>query len=205
MLKKDITYKDFNGETTTETFYFHLSQADLLRMEVRTKGGLQKALEVMVQAEDGAAIMEFIETFIKESVGRKSPDGRRFEKSATILDDFTSSNAYDALFMELCTNPANAADFLNGIVPAEMAENIEKLSKLDQVKAKVAERHPGEARLAVEKPHDGDVVPLDPDTEITDPSQPLRPRTLTIAEMQEMDDAELRTGLAEGRFVIGKD
>lgn len=140
MIKKNVTYTNYNGEETTESFYFHLSQAELLRLEMATKGGLEAALNSMVEAKDGAGIMSYLETFITKSVGIKSEDGSRFNKSPEILADFVSSPAYDTLFMELCTDPEKAAEFLNGIVPPELAKNVERLSKLDQVKANVAER-----------------------------------------------------------------
>jgi hypothetical protein len=219
LLKKDITYTDFNGEVTTETFYFHISQAELLRMEVSTAGGLQKALATMVAAEDGASIMTFIESFIKNSVGRKSPDGKRFDKNPEILNDFLSSNAYDTLFMELVTNPEQAADFLNGIVPAEMAANIERLSKLDQVKAAVADRtHPSDTAAKpapeamegkMEKQEEKRKLHLDV---VSDPStggnvfeNPEEHRTLSPQEARDMDPEELRSGLAEGRYILGSE
>lgn len=206
MIKKTITYENFNGVPTSESFYFHMSQAELLRLEVSTKGGLQKALETMVAAEDGAAIMEFMETFIKGSVGKKSEDGSRFDKSPETLADFLSSPAYDTLFMELITDPAKAAEFLNGIVPAEMAANVERLSKLEQVKANVAKRQgTGDDALMIDETPD---EPYDPErATISDPSQGgnvFKPnvRTLTRAELLDMDHNELTSGLAEGRYKL---
>ena len=206
MLKKSITYKNFNDVETTETFYFHMSQAELLRLEVSTKGGLQKALEIMVAAEDGAAIMDFMETFIKGAVGKKSDDGARFDKSPEVLADFLASPAYDTLFMELVTNPDSAAECLNGIVPAEMAANVERLSKLDQVKARVAERHPqdkpvneGEPEARISDPSEGgNVFELDN----THPKPEARPIGLTPSQAREMDGEQLRSGLAEGKYIL---
>ena len=33
MLKKSITYEDYNGEMATEDFFFHLSKAELVEIE----------------------------------------------------------------------------------------------------------------------------------------------------------------------------
>ena len=40
MLKKTITYTDYNGMTRTEDFYFNLSMAEVAEMEMSTAGGL---------------------------------------------------------------------------------------------------------------------------------------------------------------------
>ncbi len=40
MLKKTITYEDFDGNQVTEDHFFHLSKADLVEMEVSQKGGM---------------------------------------------------------------------------------------------------------------------------------------------------------------------
>lgn len=208
MLKKDITYNNFNGQPVTEPFYFHLSQAELLRMEVSTKGGLQKALEAMVAAEDGAAIMDFMEKFIKSSVGKKSDDGSRFNKSPEILDDFISSPAYDTLFMELITNPDKAAEFLNGIVPKEMAANVERLTKLERVKASVEERqgkpvNVGEPTEPVSDPAQGGNVFTPQDERVPVPLSAVDgPRQLTEAELDSMDRDEIVAGIRDGRFRI---
>lgn len=216
MIKKDVTYTNFNGQITTEPFYFHMSQAELLRLEVGTKGGLQKALETMVAAEDGAAIMDFMETFIKQAVGKKSEDGSRFNKSDEIREDFVSSPAYDTLFMELVTNPDKAAEFLNGIVPAEMAANVEKLSKLEQVKANVAKREGKAEELITEfDPREGgnafEQETWDPDrATISDERVPVPLSAvndegkieISEKEMREMDPAELQQKLATGNYVL---
>ena len=44
MLKKTITYNDYNGVERTEDFYFNLSKAEILEMEMGTSGGLAENL-----------------------------------------------------------------------------------------------------------------------------------------------------------------
>ena len=52
MIKKNITYTDYNGVTRTEPFYFNLSKSELMEMEFGTVGGFTD----MVQKVVGASI-----------------------------------------------------------------------------------------------------------------------------------------------------
>lgn len=120
MLKRNITYKDFDGNELTEEFYFNLSMSELIKMEVTAgEEGLQAALLKIVAAKDGQSIMDEFERIILASYGVKSPDGKQFIKSPEVRDAFRWSGAYDALFVELCTSEESAAKFVNAVVPAE--------------------------------------------------------------------------------------
>lgn len=129
MLKKTITYTDFNNEEVSEDFFFHLSKAELVELELSHDGGLSTALERIVASEDGKAIIAEFKNIILGAYGVKSLDGRRFVKNAQIREEFESSPAYSALFMELVTNAGAAADFVNGLIPEGMAEEIAKLAE----------------------------------------------------------------------------
>jgi len=124
MFKKTITYDDFDGNSVTEDLYFHLSKAELIEMELSEKEGLAHYLQNIIESEDGAAILETFKKIVLSSYGKKSEDGRRFIKSAELRDEFTQSNAYSELFMELATNAESAAEFINGLVPADMAKEL---------------------------------------------------------------------------------
>ncbi len=117
MLKKTITYVDFNEETVSEDFYFHLSQAELVELEMSHDGGLSDSLKKIIEAEDGKAIIAEFKNIILSSYGKKSGDGRRFIKNQILRDEFESSEAYSVLFMELVTETDKAIEFVNGIVP----------------------------------------------------------------------------------------
>lgn len=119
MLKKTITYIDYDGLERTEDFYFNLSKAEVIEMEVGTEGGMRAMLERIVAAKDGRRIMEAFKEIIAKSYGEKSLDGRRFQKSKEISEAFMQTEAYSQLFMELVTDSQAAAAFVNGIVPQE--------------------------------------------------------------------------------------
>lgn len=135
MLKKTITYEDFNGETVSEDFYFHLSKAELVEMEMSHEGGLAEALRRIVAAEDGKAIIKEFKEIILSSYGKKSLDGKRFIKNQTQREEFESSEAYSTLFMELVTNTDAATEFINGIVPAGLAEEAAKIQARENLQA----------------------------------------------------------------------
>ena len=132
MLKKTITYKElFSDEEVTEDFFFHLSKAELVEMELSHRGGLSESLQAIITAEDGKGIVDEFKKIILGAYGKRSEDGRRFVKNATIREEFESSEAYSTLFMELVTNTDAAIEFINGIVPQGLAEEAAKVTGAD--------------------------------------------------------------------------
>ena len=133
MLKKSITYTDLNGEEVTEDHFFHLSQAELVEMEMSEEGGMSEALKKIIEAEDGKQIIKQFKEIILGAYGKRSEDGRRFIKNQQLRDEFESSEAYSAFFMEMVTNTDAAIAFTNGIVPAKVVqaatEALEQASK----------------------------------------------------------------------------
>ena len=124
MLKKSITYRDYNGVEYTEDFYFNLSKAEIMEMEMGTTGGLAEMITKIVAAQDAPAIIKIFKDLILKSYGEKSADGKRFIKSDEISTAFTQTEAYSELFMELATDAEAAAAFVNGIIPADMAKEV---------------------------------------------------------------------------------
>ena len=122
MIKKTITYEDYNGVERTEDFYFNLTKAEVMEMEMSTKGGLAEMIDRIVKAKDEPAIIQIFKDLILKAYGVKSLDGRRFEKSDEIRTDFAQTEAYSILFMELATDADAAAKFVNGIVPKGAVE-----------------------------------------------------------------------------------
>jgi hypothetical protein len=124
MIKKTIKYTDFNGNERTEDFYFNLNKAEIMKMEMSITGGLAEMIQRIVQAQDTPAIIKIFEDLIQQSYGVKTPDGRGFVKRKEDLDSFIATEAYSELFMELATNAEAASEFVNGIVPANMAKQM---------------------------------------------------------------------------------
>lgn len=123
MLEKAITYRDFDGNERTDTFYFHLSKTDLAEWSFATMdGGLDVYLKMIIASENSTEILKAFQTIIKKSVGMKTADGRRFVKNDDILGEFLESNAYQELFMELMQRPDYAAEFVAALLPPDLAE-----------------------------------------------------------------------------------
>lgn len=127
MLKKRITYEDFNGEEVTEELYFNLSKAELVELELSRPGGMQEHLQKIVESEDGKAIITEFKELILMSYGQRSEDGKRFIKNQELRDEFASTEAYSQLFFELCTDAEKAAEFVNGIIPTGLADEVANL------------------------------------------------------------------------------
>jgi hypothetical protein len=117
MLKRTITYENFNGVTVTEEHNFNLSQSELMELEAEYEGGLGDALTKIVNANDTKGLIREMKRIILMSYGIKSADGSTFEKSDELRKKFAQSPAYDSLFMELATSENAAVDFIQGIVP----------------------------------------------------------------------------------------
>lgn len=117
MVKKTISYTDYDGNQRTEDFYFNLNKAELAEMAHSETGGMQKYLENIVAEKDNKRIIAILKDIILKSYGKKSLDGRRFEKSPQLSEEFSQTEAFVELFMELGENAEAAVAFVNGIVP----------------------------------------------------------------------------------------
>lgn len=125
MLKKTIEYEDYNGTTRKEDFYFNLSKAELLEMELGTTGGLSEMIGRMVSALDAPSIIAQFKGIIMKAYGEKSADGKRFVKSEELSIAFTQTEAYSKLFTDLLLGgDEGIAEFIQGIIPAEMASEL---------------------------------------------------------------------------------
>ena len=120
MLKKTVTYVDYNGVERTEDFYFNLTKAEVAEMELSVEGGFSKMLEEIVASKDNVRIVNLFKQMVLKAYGEKSQDGRRFVKSEEISQAFAQTEAYSEIFMELALNTDAAAAFVNGIMPANL-------------------------------------------------------------------------------------
>lgn len=116
MIKKIINYTDYDGNEREESFYFNLTESEIVEMEFSTTGGLTQMIEKIVETRDSTRIMSIFKEIILKSYGEKSADGRRFVKSSKISEEFSQTPAYNKLFMELVTDAKKASDFVNGLV-----------------------------------------------------------------------------------------
>ena len=130
MLKKKITYTDYDDNERTEEFHFNLTKAELLKMNLGRTGGLTALIEKIQSTQDMPKIIELFEEIVCHSYGEKSPDGKRFIKNEELLDEFKQTEAYSQLFVDLATDSKAAAAFIHGVVPKELAAEMDKQPKI---------------------------------------------------------------------------
>ena len=117
MYKKTIKYTDYDGNERSEDFYFNISKAELLEMQLNNYIKLDKKLKAIVDSNDFPTIVETFKDIIKMSYGIKSDDGKRFTKSEKAFEEFASTEAYSNLFIELSTDAKSASEFINKTLP----------------------------------------------------------------------------------------
>lgn len=126
MLKKTIEYTNFDGVEMKEDFYFNLTQAELTELQMSKAGGFGEYIEKIVAAKDVPTLAKLFKDLIMLSYGEKSADGKRFVKKAPdghrLAEDFIETEAYSTLYMELIMDDKAAANFVNGIIPADVRE-----------------------------------------------------------------------------------
>lgn len=117
MLKKTITYTDYNGVERTEDFYFNFNKAEISEMQMGTTGGMAETIRKIIDAQDTPAIIKTFKEIILKAYGEKSPDGKRFIKSEELSTAFSQTEAYSQLYIELASDADAAAKFVNGVLP----------------------------------------------------------------------------------------
>lgn len=122
MLKKTIEYVDYDGVQRKEDFYFNLTEAELAEMELTTEGGMENMINKIIAAQDNAKLIALFKELIRKAYGEKSDDGRRFIKNEGVFAEFSQTEAYSKLFMELATDEKAASDFVNGILPPQYSQ-----------------------------------------------------------------------------------
>lgn len=120
MYVKEMEYTDFNGVARKEKFYFNLTKAEILEMELGKTGGFTEYIKKIIEAQDTPELMALFKMLLLKSYGVKSDDGRRFIKNDQVREDFEQTQAFSDLYMLLALNDAEASKFINSIVPADM-------------------------------------------------------------------------------------
>lgn len=128
MLIKSITYTDYNGLSRTEDHYFNLNKGELMEMQVTTEGGLVEMLKRIVANHDYPTIYKVFKDIVLKAYGVKSPDGKRFVKiddnGKKLCHEFEETEAFSVLITELATDDKAAADFINGLIPADLSKQV---------------------------------------------------------------------------------
>lgn len=210
MVKKTITYLNpFTEQMVTEDHYFHISKADLVEMEMEEhnakytskKGeeltGMQAHLQRIVDAEDGKAVLHEFKAILRRAYGQKVD--QRFVKNASVWAEFEGSEAYSELVFNLLTNPTDLAEFINKIVPDNM----------EQIAAEVAARAEAEQAGSPREVTSLDERRASNESDWGVKRKPViaaatveNPVSLTRVDILEMDEADFKAGISEGRYQL---
>lgn len=128
MYKRTVEFEDYDGNNRKEDFYFHLNKAEVIQW-LTCNGGytLDKMLKKLYDEGRGRDIMDTFEDLMRRAYGVKSVDGRRFDKSKEIWENFRNTEAFSVIFTDLVTNAKAAGAFINSIIPSNMAKEINSI------------------------------------------------------------------------------
>lgn len=119
MLKREIKYEDFDGNDTSDVFYFNLSKPELIELEVEYPEGFGGMIQRIIETKDSKELIRQFKDLVLLAYGEKSADGKRFVKNEELRKQFSETAAYQALFIELATSDNAAIEFLKGILPKD--------------------------------------------------------------------------------------
>ncbi len=164
MLKKTIKYTDYNGVERNEDFYFNLTKAEIMEMQMGTTGGFADYIAALVKTQNMPEIVRIFKDIVLKAYGEKSQDGKRFIKTDdnghSLAKAFSETEAFSILYMELATDSKEAAKFINGIVPQDMEVSEEKQQE-------VMKELFGEGASTVETPVEAVQAPVVDNTQVT--------------------------------------
>lgn len=173
MIKKAIKYKDYDGNDVEKEFWFNLDAGEIALLELSKKDGLSEWLKTAQENEDSTVVGPAFEKIVLTAVGRR--EGDKFKKDAEAYDDLRWTGAYSALIMWMLTNPLEAADFVNGMMPSEAQQALKdsKGELVEKMRAKTEAMKAVEASLNIE----ASAFPVDPPQEVV-----VHPETVELIE-----------------------
>ena len=139
MIKKHVSYENYDGNKVEKDLWFHLNKSDLAKMSLGFDNGLIDGLTELQQKGDKKAIAEFIDNLLVNAYGVRKPGSDVFLKTAEIKEDFQYSLAHDEILMMLLGGEDDEIiNFIVGIMPGMSAEDradvIEKVKSAQEAK-----------------------------------------------------------------------
>jgi hypothetical protein len=135
MLKKTIKYVDLEGNPVEDDFYFHLSINDLLAWNEESGEGLLTELEAASNSDHAPTVLAIFRKILARSVGRKTADGKAFERDAVTTSAFINSDAYASLLFEMIRDSDSAAEFVNAVIPKNVRDRLMSVDSSAQLTA----------------------------------------------------------------------
>ena len=147
MIKRVITYKDFDGKERIEDAYFNLTKSEMIEFAldlpenvsdtVREKPETMDVDKTALKLSDmlgKKGVYNFIKDLVLKSYGVRKDEGRRFAK----LDDngrplwieFSQTMAYETIMEEFRTNDIEAAKFIQALIPGDVTDKMPNVSAM---------------------------------------------------------------------------
>ncbi len=205
MIKKTIEYVDWDGKPQIGVFYFNISAAEMVELEMTHEtGSFKQHLEGILKSDNKKQIFQTFKELLRDSVGRR--DGDNFLKSEQISQNFMNSGAYDTFLLQLFGDTNLAVEFFNGVFPknAQLEEQLRKAVVVDLPKENVPAFKPNPATVG---PLGQALDEIKPARVITDDGRTFA--QYSAAELAAMQPDELkamiaRTKASEAGKVLGE-
>ena len=129
MIKKTITFEDYNGEDRTKDFYFHMNQVEFSKLNGEVPGGIEKRMQKIIEDRDEDALLRIIDLIVSRSYGEFDEADEFTKVSKTgrpLYEKFVNTDAYDQLIIELIQNEDNIVTFLKSIMPKKVQGRIDE-------------------------------------------------------------------------------
>lgn len=123
MHKHTMTYKDYEDEEVTEDFYFNINETELIELEVEHKEGLQEWIKNIIAAKDRKTMFAEFKRIVLLAYGER--EGKKFVKNDKLREDFSQTAAFNALIVQLCSEDAFAANFIQAVIPKDLASQVD--------------------------------------------------------------------------------
>lgn len=122
MIRKEISYTDFNGVQQKELAYFNLNKAELGKLQMRQNGTYIDRLKDLVARRKVEEMFDFVYNLILDAYGDRDPEGRKFVKSEEMRKDFEQSLAFSEFLMELIGDGDKLSNFITSVLPPDMVK-----------------------------------------------------------------------------------
>ena len=124
MIKKTVSYTDFNGDKQTDTLYFNLNKAELGKLQMKMNGKFLDHMQLLLEQKQIEGVYNFIYNLVLDSYGEKDASGKKFIKNSQMKEDFENSIAFSEVLMNVISSPENMSAFIKGILPSEMITEV---------------------------------------------------------------------------------
>lgn len=121
MVKKSLTYKDFNNNERTEEFLFNLTDLEGAELAMDFPADVIEGRVGAFDALGYNGTLALVKNTVLKAYGVKSEDGRSFIKSEKLTEAFASTKAFSIIVMDLFKDKGKAYnDFLMAALEAHV-------------------------------------------------------------------------------------